>query len=74
MSDKATRRTLTDGKPYYCTECELGWSEYIVCQEEFCNLETEAEARKRLPPVETTPDPERLPPAERAPVMAGDAP
>lgn len=48
-------RTVTDGKPYYCAECGLGWGEYIACELPTCRLETAASAAKRYIAVEPYP-------------------
>jgi len=42
-----TQRTHTDGKPFYCIVCGLGWNEYQACEEVVCELETEAAAKAR---------------------------
>lgn len=41
------RRTYTDGKPYYCQTCGMGYGEYMACEERDCKLESEEEAKKR---------------------------
>lgn len=40
-------RNPYDGKPYYCADCGLGWSEVMACEDGPCTMETleEAEAR-----------------------------
>jgi len=47
-------RTITDGLPYYCNACGLGWNEYGACEELECELESEEAAIARsvstLPP------------------------
>jgi len=47
-------RTLTDGFPFYCTYCGMGWDEVMACEEIDCQLESEEEALARsipnLPP------------------------
>jgi hypothetical protein len=49
-------RTPTDGKPYYCALCGLGFGEFMACEESDCKLEDWDTARKRaLPPCEGTP-------------------
>jgi hypothetical protein len=40
-------RTPTDGKPFYCALCGLGWGEFMACEEVDCRLESEAEASLR---------------------------
>ena len=40
-------RTPTDGLPYYCKTCGLGWNEYGACEEVDCELETRSEAIAR---------------------------
>lgn len=42
-------RTPTNGQPYYCRVCGMGWNEFMACEEVDCELETEAEAQKRIP-------------------------
>lgn len=36
-----------NGKPYYCKTCGLGLAEYMACEEDDCELESEEEAQKR---------------------------
>jgi hypothetical protein len=47
-------RTITDGLPYYCTVCGMGWNEYGACEEIECQLESDERALARsipnLPP------------------------
>lgn len=45
MSDD---RKPTDGRPYYCTLCGCGFGEFLACEEGDCELESDAEAWKRL--------------------------
>ena len=40
-------RTPTDGKPFYCKTCGLGWGEYGACEEPDCQLESDGEAQVR---------------------------
>lgn len=42
------RRHHLDGLPYYCSNCGLGYGEFVACEEPGCQLETReaAEARK----------------------------
>jgi hypothetical protein len=42
-----TDRTPTDGKPYYCVRCKLGFAEYMACEGVACKLESEASAEMR---------------------------
>lgn len=44
-------RTPTDGEPYYCQTCGLGWQEYCACEQAHCDLESKAEAMMRYKPV-----------------------
>lgn len=39
--------TPTNGKPYYCAVCGLGFHEFMVCSEYDCKLETVEAAEKR---------------------------
>lgn len=48
-------RTPTDGMPYYCKTCGLGWNEYGACEEVDCELESSEEALSRSIP--TLPNP-----------------
>jgi hypothetical protein len=41
------QRTSTDGEPFYCAVCGLGWNEYGACEEVDCRLETKAAALSR---------------------------
>lgn len=40
-------RTPTDGKPFYCVKCKMGYGEYIACDLPDCELESEASAEMR---------------------------
>ncbi len=42
-------RTPTDGKPYYCKVCGMGFDEFLACEEPDCALEGEADALARAP-------------------------
>lgn len=44
----AMSRTYTDGEPYYCKSCGLGYAEYLACEDGSCELEswTDAEVRR----------------------------
>ena len=49
-------RTLTDGLPFYCVHCGLGWNEVMACEELDCQLESEQEALARsIPTLPPTP-------------------
>lgn len=49
-------RTPTDGLPYYCNLCGLGWSEYVACEEWFCEPESaEAALARSVPTLPPTP-------------------
>lgn len=50
MGDGMTDRTPTNGRPYYCKTCGLGFPEYMACEEPDCELESEEEARRRMSP------------------------
>lgn len=39
--------TPTNGKPYYCRVCGLGFGEYLACEEPCCKLESERDAKSR---------------------------
>lgn len=41
-------RTPTDGEPYYCALCGLGFAEFMACEEPDCKLEDWETARKRV--------------------------
>jgi len=41
-------RNPHDGEPYYCIQCGMGFGEFIVCELRDCELETQAEARRRI--------------------------
>lgn len=43
-------RDSRDGKPFYCTNCGMGWSEFGSCEDVACNLETEDAAKLRFQP------------------------
>jgi hypothetical protein len=45
-----TERKPNDGRPYYCALCGLGFGEFLACEEGDCELESDAEAWKRLKP------------------------
>lgn len=45
--EKKMSRSPYDGKPYYCTECGLGWNEYGACEEIGCKLESVEDAQDR---------------------------
>lgn len=40
-------RTPTDGKPFYCVKCKMGFGEYMACELPDCKLESEASAEMR---------------------------
>lgn len=40
-------RKHNDGKPFYCNTCNLGYGEYMACEELDCKLESEHEAQQR---------------------------
>ena len=40
-------RTPTDGKPYYCEVCGMGFGEYMACEMPDCKLESEEQAQRR---------------------------
>lgn len=42
------RRTPTDGQPYYCVTCGVGYAEYGACEAVYCQLEHPEVARSRL--------------------------
>lgn len=42
-------RTSTDGKPFYCKLCGLGYGEYMACDDTDCELESLADALARVP-------------------------
>jgi hypothetical protein len=42
-----TERTPYDGKPFYCSTCGMGLSEYMACEDGDCQLEGEAIATAR---------------------------
>lgn len=49
-------RTTTDGLPYYCKACGLGWNEYGACEELECELESAETALARsIPTLPPTP-------------------
>jgi hypothetical protein len=48
-------RTVTDGKPYYCTFCGMGWNEYGACEDVRCKLESVADAQARFVHVDPPP-------------------
>jgi hypothetical protein len=39
--------TPTNGKPFYCTKCDMGFGEYMACELPDCKLESEEEAQAR---------------------------
>ena len=39
--------TPTNGRPYYCVKCGLGFQEYMACELPDCELESEASAEVR---------------------------
>lgn len=43
-------RSPSDGRPYYCIRCNLGFGEYIACELPDCELESpeSAEVRRQL--------------------------
>ena len=41
------KRTPYDGHPYYCKICGVGFAEYMACEENDCELESEATAKSR---------------------------
>ena len=51
MSDFSLRQdevpTPTNGKPYYCVKCKLGFGEYMACELPDCKLESHASAEMR---------------------------
>ena len=47
MSGAPKVRTSSDGFPFYCKTCGVGFVEYLGCELEGCLLETSAEARAR---------------------------
>lgn len=52
---QANIRTTTDGQPYYCTFCGMGWNEYGACEDVRCVLESTVEAQKRFVHVDPPP-------------------
>lgn len=49
-------RTPTDGLPFYCAACGLGWNEVMACEEIDCQLEPESAALARsIPALPPTP-------------------
>lgn len=39
--------TPTNGKPFYCIKCRMGFAEYMACELPDCELESEASAEMR---------------------------
>ena len=41
-----TNRHYLDGKPYYCIMCNLGYYEYMACEEIYCKLESDLKRQR----------------------------
>ena len=39
--------TPTNGKPFYCIKCNMGFQEYMACELPDCELESKASAEAR---------------------------
>ena len=51
-------RTPTDGLPFYCSFCGMGWSEVMACEEVDCKMESKEAALARSIP--TLPRPPQI--------------
>ncbi len=40
-------RSPTDGQPYYCVKCSMGFGEFMACELPDCELESEMSAELR---------------------------